>query len=65
MAFGLTVYVLRGWLPFLAQDSLPASGQALPDGLDIRRVPSKGFQRTSCSLASCSQASWHNPVFRP
>ena len=38
MAFGLAAYVSRGWLPFLAQDSLPAAGQALPDGL-----PPAGF----------------------
>ena len=34
-----------------AQGSLPAAGQALPDGLDTRRVPAKGFQLTSCSLS--------------
>ncbi len=26
------------------QDSLPAAGQALPDGFDTRRVPTKGFR---------------------
>ena len=40
MAFGLAVYVSRSWLPFLAQDSLPAAGQALPDGL-----PPAGFHQ--------------------
>jgi hypothetical protein len=33
MAFGLTAYVSRCRLPFTAQGSLPAAGQALPDGL--------------------------------
>lgn len=33
MAFGLTTYVSRCWLPFTAQGSLPAAGQALPGGL--------------------------------
>jgi hypothetical protein len=33
MAFGLAVYVSRCWLPFTAQDSLPAAGQALLGGL--------------------------------
>ena len=26
------------------QDSLPVAGHALPDGLDTRRVPTKGFR---------------------
>ena len=30
-----------------AQDSLPAAGQALPDGLSTRRVPMKGFKVAS------------------
>jgi len=40
------------------QDSLPAAGQALPDGLSTRRVPTKGFKLTSCSLSSSSKLSW-------
>jgi len=38
MAFELTTYVSRRRLPFTAQGSLPAAGQALPDGL-----PPAGF----------------------
>jgi len=30
MAFGLTAYVSRCWLPAIAQGSLPAAGQAFP-----------------------------------
>ncbi|HVX62422.1 MAG TPA: hypothetical protein VHC19_17520, partial [Pirellulales bacterium] len=33
--------------PNATQDSLPAAGQALPDGLFTRRVPLKGFRFTS------------------
>jgi hypothetical protein len=38
MAFGLTVYASPSSLPHPTQDSLPAAGQALPDGLSTRRV---------------------------
>ncbi len=34
------------------QDSLPAAGQALPDGLDTRRVPTKGFRAVSYITSS-------------
>jgi hypothetical protein len=44
MAFGLTVYASPSSLPPPAQDSLPAAGQALPDGLSTRKVPMKGFK---------------------
>jgi hypothetical protein len=44
MAFGLAVYASPGSLPPPAQDSLPAAGQALPDGLSTRKVPTKGFR---------------------
>ena len=33
--------------PDPTQDSLPAAGQALPDGLSTRRVPMKGFRAVS------------------
>ena len=42
MAFGLAVYACA--LPRPTQDSLPAAGQALPDGLSTRKVPMKGFK---------------------
>jgi len=44
--------------PMTTQDSLPAAGQALPDGLSTRRVPTKGFKLTSCSSSSSSKLSW-------
>jgi len=47
MAFGLAVYASQSGLPSTTQDSLPAAGQALPDGLSTRRVPTKGFKDAS------------------
>ena len=47
MAFGLAVYASQCGLPRTTQDSLPAAGQALPDGLSTRRVPTKGFRSAS------------------
>ena len=47
MAFGLAVYASRSGLPHPTQDSLPAVGQALPDGLSTRKVPMKGFRSAS------------------
>ena len=44
MAFGLAVYASQCGLPNPTQDSLPAAGQALPDGLSTRRIPMKGFK---------------------
>ena len=41
--------------PTTTQDSLPVAGQALPDGLSTRRVPTKGFKLTSCLLSSSSK----------
>ena len=38
------------------QDSLPAAGQALPDGLSTRKVPTKGFRFASLHLIPPSQA---------
>jgi hypothetical protein len=42
--------------PVTTQDSLPAAGQALPDGLSTRKVPMKGFKVTSLHLILLSQA---------
>ena len=47
MAFGLAVYASRCELPRPTQNSLPAAGQALPDGLSTRKVPMKGFRYAS------------------
>jgi hypothetical protein len=47
-AFGLAVYASSHSLPHATQDSLPAVGQTLPDGLSTRRVTIKGFRFTSC-----------------
>ena len=47
-AFGLAVYASSHSLPRATQDSLPAVGQTLPDGLSTRRVTIKGFRFTSC-----------------
>ncbi len=44
MAFGLAVYASPSELPNPTQNSLPAAGQALPDGLSTRRIPMKGFR---------------------
>jgi hypothetical protein len=37
----------RAGHPTTTQDSLPAAGQALPDGLSTRRIPTKGFRFAS------------------
>jgi len=42
--------------PTTTQDSLPAAGQALPDGLSTRRVPMKGFRSAFLHLILLSQA---------
>jgi hypothetical protein len=47
MAFGLVVYASQCKLPRPTQDSLPAAGQALPDGLFTRKVPIEGFRVSS------------------
>ena len=51
--------------PATTQDSLPAAGQALPDGLSTRRVPTERFQ--SCFLTShppFPSFAWHNHIDR-
>jgi hypothetical protein len=50
--------------PVTTQDSLPAAGQALPDGLCTRRVPLKSFRVASLHLILLSQASWRNDIDR-
>ena len=50
--------------PATTQDSLPAAGQALPDGLCTRRVPLKSFRVASLHLILLSQASWRNDIDR-
>jgi hypothetical protein len=52
MAFGLAAYASSRSLPPATQDSLPAVGQTLPDGLSTRRVTIKGFKFTSCQSSS-------------
>ena len=46
----------RTGYPATTQDSLPAAGQALPDGLSTRKVPTKGFRFASLHLIPPSQA---------
>src|SRR5438445_9331976 len=43
-AFDLAVYASQWKLPATTQDSLPAAGPALPDGIQTRRVPTERFQ---------------------
>ena len=50
--------------PRLTQDSLPAAGQALPDGLSTRKIPLKGFGVVSLHLIPLSQASCRNHIAR-
>jgi hypothetical protein len=38
---------IHSGLPRATQNSLPAAGQALPDGLSTRKVPLKGFRSVS------------------
>ena len=64
MAFGLAVYASQCGLPRPTQDSLPAAGQALPDGLSTRRVPMKGFRAASYISSSFPKLSWRNRIDR-
>jgi hypothetical protein len=43
------------------QDSLPAAGQALLDGLSTRKVPMKGFRSASYISSSFPKLSWRKP----
>jgi hypothetical protein len=55
LVFRSSIAWLSDWLstlrrpgyPDATQDSLPAAGQALPDGLSTRRIPMKGFRFAS------------------
>src|ERR1700679_2811273 len=60
MAFGLAVYASQCGLPRPTQNSLPATGQALPDGLSTRKVPMKGFGSASYISSSLPKLSWRN-----
>jgi hypothetical protein len=55
MASGLAVYASLCSLPHATQDSLPAVGQTLPDGLSTRRVTFGGFKFTSCQSSSSAK----------
>jgi len=55
----------RAGYPATTQDSLPAAGQALPDGLPTRRVPAKGFRvlpYISSSFPKLCLAQSHRPT---
>ena len=64
LVFRRSIAWLSDWLstlrragrPNATQDSLPAAGQTLPDGLSTRRVPTKGFKVASLHLIPLSQA---------
>ena len=64
MAFGLAVYASQCGLPRPTQNSLPAAGQALPDGLSTRKVPMKGFRFASYISSSLPKFSWRNRSHR-
>ena len=57
------VRMSRG-LPRPTQDSLPAAGQALPDGLFTRKVPLKGFRSASYISSSLPKFPWRNRCHR-
>ena len=68
MAFGLAVYASQLRItPTATQDSLPVAGQALPDGLSTRRIPTKGFKVvpyiSSPSPKLCLAQSLHLSIF--
>ena len=52
-------------LPYATQDSLPAVGQTLPDGLSTRRVTIEGFKFTSCQSSSSAKFLGAIPVSAP
>jgi len=64
MAFELAVYASQCGLPRPTQDSLPAAGQALPDGLSTRRIPMKGFRFASYISSSFPKLSCRNHIDR-
>ena len=60
MCRGNDVCASQCGLPRPTQDSLPAAGQALPDGLSTRKVPMKGFRAASYISSSLPKLSWRN-----
>jgi len=50
--------------PPRTQDSLPAAGQALPDGIFTRRVQKRGFRNASYISSSSPKLAWRNSTFR-
>ncbi len=48
--------------PTTTQDSLPAAGQALPDGLSTRKVPMKGFKGVDYISFPFPKLAWHNGI---
>ena len=63
MAFGLAVYASQCGLPRPTQNSLPAAGQTLPDGLPTRKVPMKGFRYAFYISSSLPKFSWRNRAY--
>ena len=72
MAFRSSIAWLSDWLstlrrtgyPRTTQDSLPAAGQALPDGLSTRRTPTKGFRFAFYISSPFPKLAWRNPTRR-
>jgi hypothetical protein len=68
--FRSSIAWLSDWLSTLrsrsclrpTQDSLPAAGQALPDGLSTRKVPMKGFRVASYISSPFPSFAWHNEI---
>ena len=50
--------------PRTTQDSLPAAGQALPDGLSTRRTPTKGFRFAFYISSPFPKHAWRNHIDR-
>ncbi|KKM91327.1 hypothetical protein LCGC14_1229680 [marine sediment metagenome] len=51
--------------PYPTQDSLPAAGQALPDGTFTRKGSAERFQLSTSHNIPLSRASWRNERLRP
>jgi hypothetical protein len=70
--FRRSIAWLSDWLSTLrgvshpnpTQDSLPAAGQALPDGLYTRKVPTKGFKVLPYISFSFPKLPWRNHIDR-
>ena len=61
-AFGLAAYASSPGLPHSTQDSLPAAGQALLDGLSTRRAPTEGFRVLLTSHPPSPSFAWRNHI---